>query len=108
MEKKKGNLFFSQVHDIVSRIPEGKVCTYGQIAAFLGNPRSARMVGWAMHACPPGLPWYRVILKSGKLPFDVVPFDSTNQREKLTKEGISFLEDGTVDLRKHLWQIELP
>lgn len=37
--------FFSRVYNLVSKIPPGKVATYGQIAAILGEPRNARIVG---------------------------------------------------------------
>ncbi|MFQ5814285.1 MAG: MGMT family protein, partial [Anaerolineae bacterium] len=40
--------FFQRVYEIVARIPRGKVVTYGQIAAALGDPRQARTVGWAL------------------------------------------------------------
>jgi methylated-DNA-protein-cysteine methyltransferase related protein len=108
VDVKKNNLFFQKVYAIVSRIPSGKVVSYGQIAAFLGNPRSSRMVGLAMHGAHQSIPWHRVVMKSGKLPFDGVSFDSTSQKELLAHEGITFFEDGTVDMKKHIWQIELP
>ena len=41
--------FFNEVYKLVKRIPRGRVATYGQIAAILGKPRAARLVGWA---CP--------------------------------------------------------
>ena len=37
--------FFLRVYDVVRQIPDGRVCSYGAIAAHLGMPRSARMVG---------------------------------------------------------------
>ncbi|MBE3087593.1 MAG: MGMT family protein, partial [Chloroflexi bacterium] len=39
--------FLRKVYDIVAQVPPGKVITYGQIAAFIGQPRAARQVGWA-------------------------------------------------------------
>ena len=44
--------FFKRVYEIVALIPSGKVATFGQIAALLGEPRNARVVGWAMHDAP--------------------------------------------------------
>ena len=39
--------FFERVYEIVAKIPKGKVATYGQIAVMLGEPRKAKIVGWA-------------------------------------------------------------
>ena len=107
MMEKKSNFFFQKVYGIVKRIPRGKVVTYGQIAAFLGNPRSARMVGWAMHGAPYNIPWHRVVMKSGKLPFEGINLDDTNQREMLSKEGIMFRADGTIIMEEYTWDIEI-
>lgn len=55
--------FARKVLEIVARIPEGKVTTYGAIARALGNPRGTRVVVWALWSDPPGLklPYHRVI-----------------------------------------------
>lgn len=45
---------FEIIYDIIYQIPEGKVATYGQIAALAGNKRWARVVGYALHAVPHG------------------------------------------------------
>lgn len=102
------NLFFKKVYEIVSRIPKGKVISYGKIASFLGNPRQGRIVGWAMHSSPNGIPWHRVVMKNGKLPFQETQEGYLNQYNLLLKEGISFSKDKTVDMEKHEWKIELP
>jgi len=107
MIQKKSNFFFQRVYEVVKRIPKGKVVTYGQIAAFLGSPRSARMVGWAMHGAPSWIPWHRVVMKTGKLPIEGVNLDCTDQREILSKEGISFRTDGTINMVEYVWDIEL-
>ncbi len=62
-----GTGFKDRVYDIVAQIPEGRVMTYGQIAALAGSPRAARQVGGVAHFGPPGLPWQRVVNKSGGL-----------------------------------------
>jgi methylated-DNA-protein-cysteine methyltransferase-like protein len=51
------------------RVPRGKVVTYGQVAAILGQPRAARAVGWPSALRPPLLllvPWQRVINAAGR------------------------------------------
>lgn len=54
--------FYDQVYYIVKTIPSGKVTTYGDIAKFIGRPRTARFVGYAMSASceTDDLPWHRV------------------------------------------------
>lgn len=60
---------FCAIWDIVRCIPEGRVSTYGRIARLAGNPRWARVVGYAMRACRDGsVPCHRV-LHRGRQPF---------------------------------------
>ena len=43
---------FQEFYRVVRAIPRGKVATYGQVARLAGHPRSARFVGFALHANP--------------------------------------------------------
>jgi methylated-DNA-[protein]-cysteine S-methyltransferase len=53
---------------IVSRIPPGRVATYGDVARLAGKPGAARAVGNIMRAAEmPGLPYHRVIAANGRL-----------------------------------------
>lgn len=99
--------FFQKVYTIVSQIPKGKVATYGQIAAILGEPRGARTVGWAMRSAPAhlNLPCHRVVNKSGALAPDYAFGGTKNQRTMLENEGVTFQSDGRIDLERHLWQL---
>lgn len=58
---------FEKIYEIVKRIPRGKVASYGLVAAMAGNPRWARVVGYALHVNPePGkIPCHRVVTKDG-------------------------------------------
>ena len=48
--------FYDKVYECVSKIPKGKVATYGQIATKCGNPKASRVVGYALHVNPlPGV-----------------------------------------------------
>jgi len=96
--------FFKKVYEIVARIPEGKVATYGGIGKLLGYPRGAKVVGWAMRSAPEGLnlPCHRVVKATGELAPGYVFGDVEIQRAMLEAEGISFREDGTIDMEKHL------
>jgi methylated-DNA-protein-cysteine methyltransferase related protein len=97
--------FFSKVYEIVAQIPEGKVITYGQIAFLLGNPRGARVVGWAMRAAPQDLhlPCHRVVNRLGEMAPGSAFGSPEVQRALLSSEGITFKENGCIDLKKHLW-----
>ena len=98
--------FFQKVYKLVLQIPSGKVATYGQIATLLGDRRSARIVGWAMRAAPEELkiPCHRVVNKQGELAPSYAFGDASVQRTILENEGITFLKDGKINIKKHLWQ----
>lgn len=97
--------FFEQVYQLVARIPEGKVATYGQIAVLLGCPRASRVVGWAMRSAPSErkLPCHRVVYQSGALAHPDV-FGPGVQRALLEAEGVTFHPDGRIEMEKHGWQ----
>ena len=62
--------FFDSVYQVVRLIPHGRVTSYGAIGKYLGAPRSARMVGWAMngaHGFSPTVPAHRVVNSKGLL-----------------------------------------
>lgn len=98
------NPFFHQVYDVVSKIPYGKVVSYGQIARMLGRPRAAREVGWAMRCCPDGLPWQRVVMANGGITGGEY---AEMRRAMLESEGVSFFSDGRVDMTAHQWDEEI-
>ena len=60
--------FTDRVLRVVSRIPAGRVATYGDVAAMAGRPRAARAVGSIMRVAPrPSLPYHRVVAAGGAL-----------------------------------------
>lgn len=67
MERKPTD-FENRVYEIVSRIPKGKISTYGEIAKQLGI-RSARAVGQALRRNPyaPKVPCHRVLRADGSV-----------------------------------------
>jgi len=98
--------FFRQVYRVVSTIPAGQVATYGQIAAYVGNPRAARTVGWALHGLPAGsgVPWHRVINAQGAISTSREGSRAAQQRAMLEEEGILFDERGRTDLARYGWK----
>lgn len=99
--------FFEQVYRIASIIPRGQVATYGQIAAYLGNPRGARTVGWALGSLPEGLdvPWHRVINAQGRISGPSAGYRASEQRAMLEEEGIAFDDSGRIDLARYGWRM---
>lgn len=100
---------FSKIYRIVLRIPKGRVATYAQIAALLGRPRAARLVGMALRRLPEEalVPWQRVINSRGMISIENLAVPKAEQAERLQKEGVKVkLKDGNywIDLEKYLWK----
>ncbi len=97
---------FERIYQVVKQIPKGKVATYGYVALKAGNPRWARVVGYALHNNPtPGvIPCHRVVNREGKVAAAFAFGGGDTQRALLEAEGIVFESDGTVDLKKYGWQ----
>ena len=94
-----------QVYDYLSRIPRGKVVTYGMIADFLGNPKMARAVGNILHANPDGAkyPCYKVVNSKGELAERYAFGGKEEQKRLLQNDGVCTPDD-KVDLEKYLWK----
>jgi methylated-DNA-protein-cysteine methyltransferase-like protein len=99
--------FFEEVYRIASMIPRGQVATYGQIAAYLGNPRGARTVGWALGSLPEGLdvPWHRVVNAQGRISGPPHGQRASEQRAMLDEEGIAFDDTGRIDIARYSWMM---
>lgn len=95
---------FERIYEVVKLIPCGRVATYGQVAAMAGNPRWARVVGYALHANPDPehIPCYRVVNRDGKVSKAFVFGGENEQIRLLQAEGIE-VTDGKVDLSKYRW-----
>lgn len=93
---------FQKIYEQVRKIPEGKVATYGQIALMAGNPRWSQIVGYALHSNPEPvvIPCHRVVNKAGKLAKAFAFGGENMQRNLLENEGVTFLDEDTVDLQK--------
>ena len=94
---------FEKIYEVVKSIPEGKVATYGQVALLAGNPRWARVVGYALHVNPePGIiPCHRVVNREGRVAPGFAFGGEGVQRQLLESEGIVFKTDGRIDLEKY-------
>ncbi len=94
---------FEKIYEVVKSIPKGKVATYGQVALLAGNPRWARVVGYALHVNPePGaIPCHRVVNREGRVAPGFAFGGEGVQRQLLESEGIVFEMDGRIDLEKY-------
>nr|WP_297171393.1 MGMT family protein [uncultured Agathobaculum sp.] len=97
---------FDRIYAVVRRIPRGTVATYGQVAQLAGNPRWARVVGYALHANPDpeSIPCYRVVTKDGRTSPAFAFGGADMQRALLEADGIGFLPDGRVDMANYCWE----
>ena len=97
----------SEIYAVVRAIPRGKVATYGQIAAILGQPRGARAVGMALGALRDdaieSVPWQRVIGAAGRCTHRD-GFAAGIQQEMLEAEGVAFDRRGHLDLHVVRWK----
>ncbi|MBE6772014.1 MAG: MGMT family protein [Ruminococcaceae bacterium] len=96
---------FDKIYNVVKKIPKGKVASYGTVAAMAGNPRWSRVVGYALHVNPqPGtIPCHRVVTRNGEVSRAFAFGGENMQRLLLSEEGVEFLPDGRVDMKKHAW-----
>ena len=76
---------FKQIYDVVCKIPKGKVATYGTVARLAGNPRWARVVGYALHQNPDTqtIPCHRVVNRKGEV---VARFEPTADMQKVEEK----------------------
>ncbi|HMU98426.1 MAG TPA: MGMT family protein [Chitinophagales bacterium] len=100
------NDFYLKVFEVVQQIPYGKVCTYGDIAEFLGTKSSSRLVGYAMnyaHNYDTQIPAHRVVNRNGMLT-GKFHFDSpTMMQQLLENEGIIVIDDKIQDFENKRW-----
>jgi methylated-DNA-protein-cysteine methyltransferase-like protein len=97
--------FFQRVYEVTKQVPFGRVTSYGSIAKFLGTPRSARMVGWALNAShlDDSIPAHRVVNKQGLLT-GKHHFDGSNLMQQLLEnENISIKNNQIVAFKELYW-----
>ena len=95
--------FTRQVLSIVSRIPVGRVASYGDIAAAAGRPRAYRAVGNIMRTCArPGMPCHRVIAAAGRL--GGFGGNLALKRALLAGEGIVVTGTRVKNWQTHAWR----
>jgi methylated-DNA-protein-cysteine methyltransferase-like protein len=93
------------VYAVVSRIPAGRVMTYGQVALTLGMPRAARVVGGALHVLggESDVPWHRVVNRHGMISTRCPEHSMWEQARRLRAEGVAVDDTLTLDLARYRW-----
>jgi methylated-DNA-protein-cysteine methyltransferase-like protein len=85
--------FEEEVVTVLEQLEAGEVISYGEVAEEAGFPGAARAVGNLVRTTP-GLPWWRVVARSGRL----APGLEQRQTELLRSEGVTVVS-GRVKLR---------
>ncbi|MBF4696002.1 MGMT family protein [Fusibacter ferrireducens] len=97
------NAFTLAVIENISKIPKGRISTYGRIAELSGNPRASRQVSRILSTMSSRyqLPWHRVINSQGRI--SLKPgMGYEEQRRLLEDEGIEFDLQGKIDLKRYI------
>jgi O-6-methylguanine DNA methyltransferase len=99
--------FEKKVYELMSKIPKGKVTTYGEIAKALGDPHFSRAVGNAARKNPfaPKVPCHRVVRSSGDIGGFGGQTSGSNVEKKikmLQEEGVHVDRSGRIDLERYL------
>lgn len=97
--------FFERVYEVAKMIPFGRVTSYGAIAKYLGAPRSARMVGWAMNAShlDDSIPAHRVVNRKGFLTGKHHFKGSNLMQQLLESEGVQVSDHAVSDFENKFW-----
>ena len=94
--------FVRRVLTVVSRIPAGRVATYGDVARMAGRPGAARAVGQIMSVAPRrGLPYHRVIAAGGAL--GGYGGNVELKAALLAAEGLTVSRRRIRDFARHRW-----
>jgi len=80
-----------KVEELMAQLPDGKVTTYGDLAAMAGHAYAAQVVGGIAHYGDPKLPWHRLVNRFGGLAsgYPYPPGGREGQAQNLAVEGIS-------------------
>lgn len=99
--------FQETILKIVRQIPAGKVASYGQVAAYAGMPRGARMVGWTMAGMGDftDFPWWRVVNNAGAITIKGIMLNAKEvQKKMLVQEGVEVDKNLKLDIEKYRYR----
>ena len=92
------------VYNYLTKIPKGKVVTYGQIGEYFGNRHLARRIGNILHVNPDPInkPCYKVVNSKGELALNFGDGGRDAQKKRLEADDIQVI-NYKVDLTKYQW-----
>lgn len=97
--------FKQRVIQLMSTVPDGRVTTYGDIAAHAGQVNAARIVGGIAHYGPVDVPWHRLVNRAGKLA-NGFPGGIEVQAELLKNEGVEVKSLKVVSFDRLRWRYD--
>jgi methylated-DNA-protein-cysteine methyltransferase-like protein len=95
--------FEQALYAVLTSLPKGKVCSYGQVAQRAGYPNYARQVGKTLSKLPKDttLPWYRVVNSQAKISLQGEAF--LRQKRHLEADGLTVNEQGKITSSHNYW-----
>jgi methylated-DNA-protein-cysteine methyltransferase-like protein len=95
----------AEVFALVRACPAGRVTTYGWLAAAIGMPGHARLVGWIMNGVPAEarVPAHRVVNRAGVLTGAWAFGHPDTMAGLLRAENVAFDDKGRVVMKQHAW-----
>lgn len=98
----KNNSFDNQCHELLRKIPEGRVTTYKEMARALGT-KAWRAVGTAMAKNGDLIktPCHRVVRSNGEI--GQYALGTNKKSELLMQEGVAVSSGKVVDLDKYFY-----
>ena len=103
---KKDDNFADQVYAVARQIPKGMVTTFGAIAAAIGSPHSARLVGHALKRrgnIHTTIPMHRIVNSKGELSGRQLFDPPEKMHELLEKEGVVVVNEKVQDFQRVFW-----
>lgn len=97
------NDFRGKIYELMALLPKDCVTTYGDLAAWAGSPRSARIVGGICHYGPTELPWHRVVNRLGDVA-RAFPGGPDVQVQLLAHDGIDCQNERVVGFEARRWR----
>ena len=85
-----------KIYDLITKVPPGKVTTYGELARSIGKFKSSRVIGKILNKnpFPINIPCHRVVLSNGKI--GGYYYGAEIKRRILEKEGIKISKGGEI------------
>lgn len=97
--------FKQKVLEFIKTVPQGRVVSYGQVAAACGRPLAARAVGGILRSADTqkeNIPWWRVVNNWGIISIKGNwTAGKELQRLLLKKEGIKVDKNFALDIKKY-------